>query len=244
MPVADPLAAAEIVAASRAPTAQLLAALLPTLLLALLLGPVFCGWLCPLGLAFDLLEWTRRAVLRLFGRRAPPVPVPPPRPWARFAVLGFVLGAALAGRPLWQGVSPIVAIAHAMALGAGGAVALTGAVLLADLVRPRLFCRALCPTGALLSLLGRVARLGVKIDPALAGRFRCARCSRACPMGIRVLEAEVDAGHGVVRDPSCIRCGACVDACPAGVLGLGFDRRPRVRPRPVGPAEPASGSRL
>ena len=58
----NPLAAAAAMLASRALLTSLLLALL-VLSLTLLLGRVWCGWVCPLGTTLDLLPWKRRARL-------------------------------------------------------------------------------------------------------------------------------------------------------------------------------------
>ena len=53
VPLADPLSGLEVILASQSATSTLLLGMGATLLITLLLGRVFCGWLCPLGLALD-----------------------------------------------------------------------------------------------------------------------------------------------------------------------------------------------
>jgi len=87
-------------------------------------------------------------------------------------------------------------------------------VLLANLWRPRAFCRFLCPLGAGLGLLGRWAPW--RIAKASPDCSDCGRCDVACSTAADPSRA--------FRQPSCTLCMSCVEACPDGVLGLGSRR--------------------
>lgn len=65
----------------------------------------------------------------------------------------------------------------------------------------RVFCRFLCPLGAIYGLFSRVSLLGVTVD---TGRCtHCGLCKAACPVDIRS-----------IGDHECIQCGACRNVCP------------------------------
>ncbi len=83
-------------------------------------------------------------------------------------------------------------------------------VLLANLWRPRAFCRFLCPLGALLGLLGRAAPW--RIAKRQAGCSDCGRCEATCPSAAQP--------SGSFRQPSCVLCLSCTDACPDGLLAV------------------------
>lgn len=225
VPLVDPLAFLEsLLAARRTTTAAAIGA--GTLLAAAaLLGPVFCGWACPLGLLLDLQRDVGERLRSLRrGRHVPQRPVPRriPAP-LRWIVLGLCLGFAFAGPwPIFQAVSPINLLVRAVVLGASGGLLAIGAIMLLELVAPRTWCRALCPLGALHALVGRFAPIRVRIHAGLAGRTPCERCSRACPVGIDVMNAYALRGATAVTHPDCMRCGDCIDACPSGVLRLGL----------------------
>ena len=79
-------------------------------------------------------------------------------------------------------------------------------ILALNLLADRFWCRNLCPLGALLGLISKVALL----RPAM-GRTcnRCARCASACRMGA----IDADRGYGI--DPAeCTLCLDCLAACP------------------------------
>jgi ferredoxin-type protein NapH len=220
VPFVDPLAALEVVLASGRVQADMLIGAGLILAGAVLLGPVFCGWVCPLGLLLDLNQALRRRVL---GSRATDAHPRPSSRWLKYGVLGAVIGFSIvAGLPLFQVLSPISILVRAAVFTAGGGLLLVATIVIVEYVRPRLWCRSLCPLGALYAIVGRFGLLRVRLDPALAGRTPCERCTRSCPMGIRVLEDYGMTGRGSVDHPDCTRCGHCIDACPRGVLRLGF----------------------
>jgi ferredoxin-type protein NapF len=83
-------------------------------------------------------------------------------------------------------------------------------------LEPRLWCRHLCPLGALLGLPGRAAVHGRIVDAETC--IACARCEQVCP-----LDAVRD--DYLATDTSrCQLCMECADVCPVDAIALG--RRP------------------
>ncbi len=90
-------------------------------------------------------------------------------------------------------------------------------ILALSWIERRLWCRHLCPLGALLGLMGRAAIFGRVVDESACSL--CEACVAACPM-----DAVRDGG----RSTDCSRCEAgleCADACSHGAIRWG--RRPR-----------------
>lgn len=231
LPLADPLAALEVMLASRSLPRTLLLGSGVLVMVAILLGPIFCGWVCPLGLLCDLNQDVNRFLRRRL--RLPEWRLPRE---TRYLMLGLAAGLSLVGRlPVFQTVSPINLIAWVLAFRITPLLLVAVAVLLiVEQFAPRLWCRSLCPLGALYAALGRFGRLKVWINPALAGRTPCRQCTLGCPWGIRVMEDYSLAGKPAVLHPDCTRCGRCADDCPRGVLRLGL--RPfRTTPSAVRP---------
>jgi MauM/NapG family ferredoxin protein len=230
-----------------------------TLLLALALGRVWCGWLCPMG---TLLDWTR---LRRLRPNEPDLPAG----WRQLKhfVLFAILFAALLGNLTLLILDPITLLFRTLTVAVLPALnsLVTAAetalypfgplqgpldvfdrlvrdwllplaqpffqqnlllalvfvgVLALNAIRPRFWCRYLCPLGALLGLVSKVAWLHQAVDEATC--TACRRCARVCPTGTMVPERATKAGRPyVVADPAeCTLCLDCLESCPKG--GISF----------------------
>jgi ferredoxin-type protein NapH len=192
---------------------------LPVVLLNVLLGRVFCGWVCPLGFLLEGVEALRRR-LPLKDRHLPA--------WLRWGLAGGLLaGSLLGGQPLFERFGPQANFARLLLFGLAWEALILPAVVLADLlVARRLWCRTLCPAGLTYGLLARLGAVRVKLDADHCNR--CGKCLNACPQG-RIVLQEAVAGRSVrpTADPSaCVACGECIDVCPTRALAFGFDPAP------------------
>jgi polyferredoxin len=80
-------------------------------------------------------------------------------------------------------------------------------IILLNLLAPRFWCRYLCPLGALLGLLSKVALIRRRVA---ADCIQCLACTRACPTG------TIDPEKGYASDPGeCTMCLECAGACPS-----------------------------
>jgi len=217
----DPVVALETLLRAPGAWAPLLAGASLTLLIAALLGRVFCGWLCPVNTVLEGFDLLRARLLPRLGLRPPDLGVPR---WAKWALLAVGLAAALlADLAVWAHLLPHVQLGRdaftLVAFGAttAGAPLLAGIVLAEMLLARRVWCRSLCPTGALLGLAGRLAPLRPR-RAARACLEGCAACARACPMAL-------DPAHPVPQ-AECLNCGLCLPACPEDLLRL-LPARPR-----------------
>ena len=79
-------------------------------------------------------------------------------------------------------------------------------VILLNLAAPRFWCRYLCPLGALLGLLSRVAVVRREVNDQCT---QCDACARVCPTG------TIQAAKGYASDSGeCTMCLECLAACP------------------------------
>jgi len=213
IPLADPLAALQLMLLGVSPTAHLLlgVALVSGFYL-LLGGKSFCGWVCPVHLLTDLLE-------RFPGRESLPRL---PLKW-KLGSLGLCLALTpVLGLPVFEALSPIGALGRAIGAGALSGAGLVLLILVAELFfARRLWCRSLCPLGAIYSGLGRLSPLRVAFEEKRC--TGCRRCQKNCLVP-EVLEPCIGDKKSRVRSGECSRCGSCIDACPTRALQMSIHK--------------------
>lgn len=227
----DLLAAAESALATRSLVSVLAVGALFPLLATVLLGRVYCGWICPVGLLMPLIRRLRSvlAFLELNPRDE--------RFWKgnKYALLGAAaLIAVLGGLPILHYIYPPAILsreAHSFAtvlfdraesglfgfpwgFFSGGMIFLGLVAIVEVAAAPGFWCATLCPGGALYSALSRWRILRVKRVKSAC--IDCVLCDKACPMQ---LQPMTDKTGG-----ECDSCGVCVDVCPTKALAFRFSR--------------------
>lgn len=222
LPLADPFATLQLLAARhQVATELLLGALATTAFYALLGGRVFCAWVCPMNSVTDL-----AAVLRTrlgFGPQTDLLRLPPA---TRTALLALTLAVSLlAGLPAFEPFSPVAALPRELLYGAGwGLAGAAGILLLDSFALHRGWCGHLCPLGAFWALAGhRRGLLKLAFDDAAC--TRCGDCVKACPEP-RVLHFDELARDGAVRGGACTRCARCIAVCPEDALQFALRATP------------------
>lgn len=188
----------------------LLAALALTigfLLVTVVLGRVWCGWLCPQTTLSDVAEWLARRLglavkqNRLHGRFSAKLLLQ-----AVYLLLAFLVAANL----LWYFIPPRSFFARLVTVdlhyAAWITLVLTGALVYIDLALVRrLLCRDFCPYGRIQTSLVDRATLTLHLPGSeLVRCIDCGSCFRTCPM-----EIDIRDGYQV----ECTNCGLCLDAC-------------------------------
>ncbi len=200
-----------------------------TVVLTVLLGRFFCGWVCPLGTIQQFFGW--------LGRRGRPLQqrIKANR-YHRWQLLKYYLLVVLLAmsivrpRILATGlVDPIPLVYRSVTLVALPLADapmqklsasprlyewswLIGSVFLAivavSVFVPRFYCRFVCPLGAMLGVLGRFAlfRIGKTVPQCRDCGLCEADCEGACNPA------------GQIRHSECVLCVNCLGACPDGVL--------------------------
>lgn len=235
--ISDPLAVVDFVSASRILLdVFLLTALIP-IACTVLLGRIFCGWICPADLLFEVAGKLRS----LAGIRTD---VTFASMTKYVVLLAGGTAALLTGSQVFAEIYPPRIVGAELYLwitfGTVGAGAwfLLAIVAFEIFVSRRFWCRYLCPGGALYSALGRWRLLRLKVD-----RSRCTDC-RLCD---RVCEFGLDPMNGRMG-MECNNCGLCIRACGTNALEWRWSLPPAdgldvILPRRTdGPAARVSGT--
>ncbi len=212
-----------------------LVVLVAAIAMAVLFRKGFCGYICPVGFASNILE--------ALGKKMSLALTPPRWPDRLLASLKYILLTFFLYTTLSMPLaainrflmSPYNLTADARMLAFFTSPSSTALIVLAALavlgiVVKNFWCRYLCPYGALLGLFSWLSPLAVNRDESAC--ISCGQCARACPSSLRVdQKIRVDS-------PECIGCAACIEACPVqGCLSLraGYIARPALPPRPDAP---------
>lgn len=209
--LSDPLAAVgQLAAGMKFYWPFLLTALIPVIL-TVVFGRFFCGWICPATFLYELnsnfASWLRWAGLKTGNRRLDKR--------IKYGVLatGIILS-AVTGSVLVAAIYPPAIIGRELyyVIGIGGfgagTIFFTGTLLFDLLVARRGFCRYLCPGGALYALLGRYRVF--RIRRIVETCNDCAKCNAVCEFGLDPLRD----GFG----QECNNCAACIAVCPTDAM--------------------------
>jgi polyferredoxin len=201
---------------------------MPLLVLTIFLGRFYCGWICPLGTLQDLTAMLRGMKLKDKMR------VNTYRPFQKLKyllLLAFLVMALLGVLQIGL-LDPIVLLTRALttsiypAIDRGDSLLyLTGrdfplgwiagllllAVLVAAYLHPRLWCKMLCPLGALLGLFSRWSIFHIR--RSADGCDDCRICVGHCAAGA--------APDQQLRKSECMLLLGCLEECPSKAITYG-----------------------
>ncbi len=219
----DPLVSISTAIASRNWVWSLFAA--GVILLACVLIPRgFCGYLCPLGTTIDFFDW-------LVGKRVTRFRVAQDGWWVHikyFLLLGVLVaagcgvlisgyvaaipvitrGALFIGDPVQSGLLRGWRLVPGMNWGHLVSVLLFFSVLGLGLLRPRFWCKYVCPSGAVFSL-GNLFRITErKVESSC---INCNKCVEVCPF-------DAIKPDYTTRVTDCTLCQTCAGVCPTHAI--------------------------
>lgn len=198
------------------------------LMFGLALGRWICGWLCPFGLIQDLLHKIPSKKVRIHKLSW--------LKYMKYAVLGLlvILLPMLAVNEFGQGspwfckylcpsgtvlgALPLIAANEGVRSNLGDLfilkASIAAALIIGSVFIYRIFCRFLCPLGAIYGLLNKVSLYRMRLlEDKCVG---CGTCASVCRMGVDPVKSP--------NSCECIRCGDCTAACPKGALAMGFSK--------------------
>ncbi|NLD57362.1 MAG: 4Fe-4S binding protein [Methanomicrobiales archaeon] len=190
----------------------------------LILGRLWCGWLCPSGGLQELLRFVADPRLRTTKMD-----------WLKYLISLGIFGGI--GYAIWSagGLKTIDLFCRTengiSILAVGGVAALLGPViiiLIFTLVFGRRgFCHTFCPIGPMLIIGRKIRNLfhwpALQLVADAKNCIDCGACTRGCPM---CLDVNGMVRQGQMEHTECIMCGNCAETCPNNAItyGIGSSR--------------------
>jgi polyferredoxin len=179
--------------------------------MSLLLKRAFCSWLCPVGSVSEFLWKSGRRLFR--GNVILPRWLDIPLRGLKYLLLGFfvfVIGMMSADALVEFMHSPYAVVADVKMLNFFRHMGLTAGVVMLLLVVGSVFiknlwCRYLCPYGALLGLVSVLSPVKIRRDTEAC--IACGKCARVCPAQLKVDKLVQ------ITSVECNACMECVAAC-------------------------------
>ncbi|MCH5139115.1 4Fe-4S binding protein, partial [Clostridiaceae bacterium UIB06] len=180
------------------------------MIVTILMGRWFCGWICAFGAYNDLVYFISK---KIFNRKFKvDERVDSILKYTKYVILIFIIIVSWTfGSSILQSTSPwdvfgqitnISSIVYNLLIGLILLVLITiGAAFI-----ERFFCRYLCPLGAIFAILSRIGI--VKINKPKADCDKCRACTINCSMGLELYQLDCAKGG------NCINCLKCAEVCP------------------------------
>ncbi|MDR3597202.1 FMN-binding protein [Clostridium sp.] len=194
------------------------------MLVTIIIGRWFCGWICAFGAYNDLIYFISKKIFKVKFRVNEQVDSI--LKYAKYAILLFIIIVSWTlGSNILESVSPWDAFGQITNFNISAVLSglLIGLILLVLITIgaafiERFFCRYLCPLGAIFAI---ISKFGItKINKPKADCGKCRACTMNCSMGLKLY--KVDGAKG----GDCINCLKCTEVCPrrnANINILGQD---------------------
>ncbi len=195
------------------------------MLVTILIGRWFCGWICAFGAYNDFIYFIAKKIFK--GKFKVNENVDSILKYAKYVILLFIIIISWTfGSNILESTSPwdafgqitdVSTVCSSLLLGLIFLILITiGAAFI-----ERFFCRYLCPLGAIFSIISKVGI--VKINKPKGDCGKCRACTMNCSMGLKLYKVDG------VRGGDCINCLNCTEVCPRGnaninILGQDLDQ--------------------
>ena len=213
VPMSDPYAVLQMVAAGAVVAIDLLLGVVVIALFYYIVGGrAFCSWVCPINMVTDSASYLRRL---LDIDRAQTTKQPITR-GVRYWILGLsLIVSAFMGIAAFEFVSPISMMHRGIVFGMGFGWAAIALVFLFDLfVLKNGWCGHVCPLGGFYSLLGKFSF--IRVHHLEEHCTLCMKCKVVCP--------EKQVLHMIGKESlpvlsgECTNCARCIEVCDDDAL--------------------------
>ncbi|WP_297419804.1 4Fe-4S binding protein [Clostridium sp.] len=196
------------------------------MLLTIVMGRWFCGWLCAFGAYNDFVYFISRKIFK--SKFKIDEKVDSALKYVKYVILAFIIIISWTmGSKILESTSPWDAFGQITDVSTIFSSLIIGLILLVLITIgaafiERFFCRYLCPLGAIFAIISKIGI--VKINKPKADCGKCRACTMNCSMGLQLYKVDG------VKGGDCINCLKCTEVCyrnnaNVNVLGRDLDAK-------------------
>jgi ferredoxin-type protein NapH len=214
IPLSDPYAALQMVAAGAVlATDIMVGALIITMFYLLIGGRAFCSWVCPVNLVTDAAAILRRKLgIDGISKRQPAS-----RNMRYWVLVLSLIISLMMGVTAFEFISPISMLHRGIVFGLGFGWAAMLIIFLFDLfVLKNGWCGYVCPLGGFYSLVGKVSF--IRVHHTMENCTSCMKCKTVCPEQ-QVLHMIAKESIDVLSG-ECTNCARCIEVCDDDALSF------------------------
>lgn len=169
-----------------------------SLIVAIVFGRVFCGYVCPMNTLMIPTEWISKK-LKIQTDKTPK--------WLSSGKFGWVtligsIAIMILGKRVLNKNIPIILIWLVLA------------ILVAIRYKPAVFHNLICPFGVLQKVFGRFAIFSERVDKSKC--IGCKKCEKVCPSA--AIEVDESDKKAEIDRSLCFQCTNCVQVCPTDCI--------------------------
>ncbi|EKQ56554.1 MULTISPECIES: 4Fe-4S binding protein [unclassified Clostridium] len=196
------------------------------MLLTIVMGRWFCGWLCAFGAYNDFVYFISKKIFK--SKFKVDEKVDSALKYVKYVILVFIIIISWTmGSKILESTSPWDAFGQITDVSTIFSSLIIGLILLVLITIgaafiERFFCRYLCPLGAIFAIISKIGI--VKINKPKADCGKCRACTMNCSMGLQLYKVDS------VKGGDCINCLKCTEVCyrnnaNVNVLGRDLDAK-------------------
>jgi len=215
IPLSDPYAALQMLAAGAVLAADLLIGVAILAVFYFLIGGrAFCSWVCPVNMITDAANFLRR---KLDFDRIQGIKQPASRNIRYWVLALSLIISAVMGVTAFEFLSPISMVYRGIIFGLGFGWAAMLIIFLFDLfVLKNGWCGHICPLGGFYSILGKFSL--IRVHHTQENCTLCMKCKVVCPER-QVLHMIGNESLPVIMG-ECTNCARCIEVCDDDALGF------------------------
>ncbi len=212
IPMSDPYAALQMLAAGALiATDLLIGVFIIVMIYAIIGGRAFCSWVCPINPITDLANFLRRKLgFNQIQKRQPAT-----RNMRYWAIgISLIISFAL-GVTAFEFISPVSMVHRGIIFGLGFGWAAILVIFFFDLfVLKNGWCGHVCPLGGVYSIIGKFSL--IRVNHNADNCTACMKCKDVCPevqvLGMIAKESKMVTGM------ECTNCARCIEVCDDDAL--------------------------